>query len=202
MPQNTRMVRSEKTKLFYLSCLTLLGMSAIGILLINYVQHKDVSDKLLGGKNYYLQVIAGLFFGSFAAILGLVLINGKYFKNARTYFDDLLDDLNPSLASILFYAFSAAVGEEILFRAGIQGLIGIWPAALLFVVLHGYIVPKNIPLVFYNIFLVVVSAGFGYLFKFFGLGSAVVAHFVYDVSMFCVLKYAYQRKNDVKSVVV
>lgn len=196
------MVRSEKTKLFYLSCLTLFGMSAIGILLISYGQQKDVSDKLLGGKNYYLQVITGLFFGSLAALLGLIIINGRYFKNARTYFDDLLDDLNPSLSSILFYAFSAAVGEEILFRAGIQGLIGIWPAAMLFVVLHGYIVPKNIPLLFYNVFLVVVSAGFGYLFKFFGLGSAVVAHFVYDVAMFCVLKYAFHVKRQSNTQVV
>lgn len=189
------MVRSEKTKLLYLSSLTLFGMSAIGILLIIYGQHKDVSDKLFGGKNYYLQAITGLFFGSLSAILGLILINGKFFRNARTYFDDLLDDLNPSLASILFYAFSASVGEEILFRAGIQGIIGIWPAALLFVVLHGYIVPKNIPLVFYNVFLVIVSAGFGYLFKFFGLGSAIIAHFVYDVAMFCVLKYAFHAKK-------
>lgn len=196
------MVRTEKTRMFYLSCLTLFGMSAIGILLVSYGQQKDVSEKLLGGKNYYLQVITGLFFGSLAAIMGLMLINGKYFKNARTYFEDLLDDLNPSLASIVFYAFSASVGEEILFRAGIQGLIGIWPAALLFVVLHGYIVPKNIPLLFYNVFLVVVSAGFGYLFKFFGLGSAVVAHFVYDVAMFCVLKYAFHVKRQSNTEVV
>ena len=199
---NSPKVRSEKTKLFYLSSLTLFGMSAFGILLIIYVQHKDVSQKLLGGKNYYLQGITGLFFGSLAAILGLVLINGKFFRNARTYFDDLLDDLNPSLASILFYAFSAAVGEEILFRAGIQGAIGIWPAALLFVILHGYIVPKNIPLVFYNVFLVVVSAGFGYLFKHFGLVSAIVAHFVYDIAMFCVLKYAFHTKKEVKPELV
>lgn len=196
------MVRTEKTRMFYLSCLTLFGMSAIGILLVSYGQQKDVSEKLLGGKNYYLQVITGLFFGSLAAIMGLMLINGKYFKNARTYFEDLLEDLNPSLASIVFYAFSASVGEEILFRAGIQGLIGIWPAALLFVILHGYIVPKNIPLLFYNVFLVVVSAGFGYLFKFFGLGSAVVAHFVYDVAMFCVLKYAFHVKRQSNTEVV
>ena len=199
---NTPKVRSEKTKLFYLSSLTLFGMSAFGILLITYGQHKDVSEKLLGGKNYYLQAVTGLFFGSLCGILGLVLINGKFFRNARTYFDDLLDDLNPSLASILFYAFSAAVGEEILFRAGIQGLIGIWPAALLFVILHGYIVPKNIPLVFYNVFLVVVSAGFGYLFKFFGLGSAIIANFVYDVAMFCVLKYAFHAKKETKTRLV
>lgn len=177
-------------------------MGAFGILLITYVQHKDVSEKLLGGKNYYLQGITGLFFGSLAAILGLVLINGKFFRNARTYFDDLIDDLNPSLPSILFYAFSASVGEEILFRAGIQGIIGIWPAALLFVILHGYIVPKNIPLVFYNVFLVVVSAGFGYLFKHIGLTSAIVAHFVYDVAMFCVLKYAFHIKKEQKAEVV
>lgn len=184
------MVVPDKKRLYYLSWLTLGGMSAIGIVLIHYLQKRDVSDALTGGKNYYLQSIAGLFFGSLAALLAVALINGKRFKSVRTFFEELLHDINPSFANILFYSFCAGAGEEILFRAGIQPLIGIWPAAILFVLLHGYINPANIKLTIYGFFLIIICAGFGYLFKFFGLMSTIIAHFIYDVAMFSVLKYS------------
>jgi hypothetical protein len=191
------MVFSNKRQLQYLSWLTLLGMSAIGILLIHYLQQKGVRTTLLGGKKYYLQLLAGLFFGSLAALLGVLLVNGKRFRNLRIFFEDMIGEINPSLFDILFYSFCASIGEEVLFRAGIQPLIGIWPAAALFVLLHGYINPANLNLSIYGIFLIAISAGFGYLFKFFGLFSAIIAHLVYDVSMFCVLKYAYRRNMEV-----
>jgi uncharacterized protein len=196
------MVPPNKKQLLYMSWLTLLGMSAIGILLIIYWQKRDVSTVLfgnvvdeyknVGNKPYYLQTIAGLFFGSLSSLLAVVLINGKQFKGVRHFFETLIGDLNPSFANIVFYSFCAAVGEEILFRAGLQPMIGIWPASILFVVLHGYINPGNINLSIYGTFLIIICAGFGYLFKFFGLGSAIIAHFLYDVAMFSVLKYSYR----------
>lgn len=191
------MVVPDKKRLYYLSWLTLGGMSAIGIVLIHYLQKRDVSDVLLiGKKTYYTQVIAGLFFGSLSALLAVALINGKRFKSVKAFFADMMQDINPSFFNILFYSFCASVGEEILFRAGIQSIphVGIWPAAMLFVFLHGYINPTNINLTIYGIFMVVICAGFGYLFKFFGLASAVIAHFIYDVAMFSVLKYSVRKE--------
>lgn len=185
------MIVPDKKRLYYLSWLTLGGMSAIGIVLINYLQHRDVSDALTGGKNYYLQGIAGLFFGSLTALLAVALLNGKGFKSVRSFYEDMMQDMSPSVVNIFFYSACASIGEEVLFRAGLQPLIGIWPAAIVFVFfMHGYIPPTNMRMNIFGLMLVVISAGFGYLFKFFGLGSAVTAHFVYDVAMFSVLKYS------------
>jgi len=191
------MVSPNKKKLQYFSWLTLLGMSAIGILLITYVQKRnDVQEVLLGGKPYYLQLLTGLFFGSLSALLAVVLVNGKRFKNVRSFFENMMHELNPSFTNIVFYSACAGVGEEVLFRAGIQPLIGIWPAAILFVFLHGYLHPYNLNLTIYGLFLVVICSGFGYLFKFFGLTSCVIAHFIYDVAMFSVLKYSYHKAGQ------
>jgi hypothetical protein len=186
------MVIPDKKRLQYFSWLTLLGMSAMGILLINFVQKRGVQSVLLGGKPYYLQIIAGLFFGSISGILALLLVRGKKFKSLRSFFETLMLELNPSFLNILFYSFCAGVGEEVLFRAGIQPLIGIWPASMLFVFLHGYINPSNISLSIYGLFLIIICSGFGYLFKFFGLTSVISAHFVYDVAMFSALRYAHR----------
>lgn len=184
------MVVPDKKRLYYLSWLTLFGMSAMGALLIIYWQDRDVQLVLTSGKNYYLQAIAGLFFGSLSALLGMMLIKARQFKTVRGFFEDLIYDIKPSFANILFYSVCAGIGEEILFRAGLQPKIGIWPAAIVFVILHGYIHPANLHLTLYGLFLIIICAGFGYLFKYFGLGSAVIAHFVYDVAMFSVLKYS------------
>ena len=62
-----------------------------------------------------------------------------------------------------------------------------------FVLLHGYINPMNVNLSIYGMLLIVICAGFGYLFKFFGLASCIIAHFIYDVAMFSVLKYSVRR---------
>lgn len=166
------------------------------MLMIGYLQKKDISDTLLGGKPYYLQFIVGLFFGTLSSLLAVLLINGKRFKNVRRFFENLMQEIKPSFIDILFYSVCASVGEEVLFRAGIQPFIGIWPAAIIFVLLHGYINPSNMNLTIYGFFLIIISAGFGYLFKFFGLTSSVLAHFIYDLSMFNVLKYAYRREEE------
>jgi uncharacterized protein len=196
------MVAPGKKQLLYMSWLTLLGMSAIGILLILYWQEREVGAVLLGSepyyrhvghKPYYLQTIAGLFFGSLAALLAVILINGRQFKSVRTFFAELMGEMNPSFVNIIFFSLCAAVGEEILFRAGLQPKIGIWPSAILFVILHGYINPANLNLTIYGLVLIIICAGFGYLFMFFGLASAVIAHFVYDVAMFSVLKYSHRK---------
>ena len=173
-----------------MSWLTLVGMGLAGILIIVYWQKKDVNRVLIGGKRLYIQSLIGLFYGTFSSLLAVTLINGRGFKSVRQFFNNLMQQINPSFPSILFYSICAGVGEEILFRAGIQPMIGIWPAAIVFVLLHGYINPYNLNLTIYGLFLVIIAAGFGYLFKFFGLMSAVVAHIIYDISMFSLLKYA------------
>ena len=202
------MVAPGKKQLLYMSWLTLFGMSAIGTLLILYWQEREISSVLLGyepyyphvgHKPYYLQTIAGLFFGSLSVLLALVLINGRQFKGVRTFFEELMGDINPSFINIIFYSLCASVGEEILFRAGLQPKIGIWPSAILFVFLHGYINPANLNLTLYGMLLIIICAGFGYLFNFFGLASAITAHFVYDVAMFSVLKYNHPKRTAVQT---
>lgn len=169
-------------------------MGGLGYLLITYVQKKDINLILTGGKRLYIQLLIGVFYGTFSSLLAVALIKSKQFVNTRLFFENFVHQIKPSFLSILFYSICAGIGEEILFRAGVQPIIGLWPAAIVFVLLHGYINPYNINLTLYGIFLVAIAAGFGYLFKFFGLISSVVAHIVYDVSMFSLLKYSVQPR--------
>jgi membrane protease YdiL (CAAX protease family) len=173
-----------------MSLLTLFGMSLAGMLIVYFLQDKPYDNFFYEGKPVFIQVMMGIFYGSLTALLAILLVNNKSFIGIKDFFAMLIADINPTLGHIIFYSFCAGVGEEILFRAGLQPLIGIWPAAFIFVLLHGYLNPSNFSMSVYGFFLVVISAGFGYLFKIFGIYSAITAHFVYDVAMFCVLKYS------------
>lgn len=84
----------------------------------------------------------------------------------------------------IFLSFCAAVGEELLFRAGIQPLFGPFITAILFVGLHGYLNPFNIRFSVYGLivlpFILLISYGLAP----FGLLFCIGAHFSYDAILF------------------
>lgn len=186
---------ATRHKLFYLSLLTLIGMSLVGVLIVVFLQGEAWQYIFLQGKPLFIQILTGIFYGSLSSLLAIALVNAKGFIGIKDFFTTLIAQINPTLAHIIFYSFCAGVGEEILFRGGIQPLVGIWPAAIIFVLLHGYINPANFSLSLYGLFLIVICAGFGYLYKLFGMFSAITAHFVYDVAIFSILKYATRRSQ-------
>ena len=91
-------------------------------------------------------------------------------------------DLN--LVGIIFLSLCAGIGEELFFRAGIQPFLGVWWTAVFFVLLHGYLNPKNVRISIYGLVMVGIIAGFGYLFKYCGIFSAITAHAVFDMVLF------------------
>lgn len=182
----------SKKRIFYLSLVTLVGMGGAGIAIIAFAQKKEVAAVLFGGRNYTEQLISGIDFGALSAALAALLLRNPRFGAVKAFFAQLIQQISPGILNILFYSFCAGVGEEILFRAGIQPYLGIWPTSFVFVLLHGYIKPSNLNLSIYGVFLIFICAGFGYLFKIFGLLAASTAHFVYDVCMFSLLRYAYK----------
>ncbi|MBL0309746.1 MAG: CPBP family intramembrane metalloprotease [Bacteroidetes bacterium] len=135
-----------------MSWLTLVAMGIAGVLLVIYWQKKDVNKVLIGGKRLYIQALTGLFFGTFSSLLAAALIHGRRFKGVLLFFENIVQQVNPSFLNILFYSTCAGIGEEILFRAGIQPMIGVWPAAIVFVLLHGYINPYNLNMTIYGLF--------------------------------------------------
>lgn len=118
----------------------------------------------------------------------VLLVRTSWFKASRVFFAELIGKLNPSYANVIFYSFCAGVGEEILFRGAIQPHLGIWLTSILFIFLHGYLNPFNWPITLYGLFMVIISSGLGYLYEIYGIYAAMMAHFVFDVVMFCYLK--------------
>lgn len=186
-------MKFDRKTLFYLSLFTLFGFSLIGLTAINIFQHKSTYEFFTEHPDWQRQLFKGLLFGANASVIAILMVHSKWFKESRVFFAELIQKIEPSYLHVIFYSFCAGVGEEILFRGAIQPHLGIWLTAILFIFLHGYLNPFNRAIMLYGLFMVIISAGLGYLFAIYGIYAAMSAHFIFDVAMFSYLKW-YARK--------
>jgi membrane protease YdiL (CAAX protease family) len=176
-----------KKAMFTLSVFTLFGFSGIAYLILAFSDEVQYFE-MFNYDNLLLSIPVGLGFGAVAAFIGILLLKLPPLKETSTFYANLFKGLDLHWSDILFYSFCAGVGEEILFRGALQPLLGLWFAAILFVILHGYISTKDWKKSIYGVFLIFISAGFGYLVLYFDIYAAMAAHFIFDVIMFIKLK--------------
>lgn len=163
-----------------LGWVTLLGFGFIGLAMVYFFQTVTLKYLLIGHWPVVKQLITGSIVGSVGAFLALILINAPFFKQDRQKYHDLLNSLAWTREGIVFISVCAGVGEELLFRAGIQPLLGLWVTSILFVAIHGYINPLKWRISVYGISMVGFIAALGYLFETAGILSAMTAHAVFD----------------------
>jgi membrane protease YdiL (CAAX protease family) len=181
-------LKVNKTSLFYLSTFTLIGLGGLGLCSVLFIQKISLQQFLHSGSPITEQLFYGFSYGIAVALLAIVLIAFDIFHDTRVFYGEMMKELKPGIHHIIFYSFCAAVGEELLFRAGVQPFIGVWLTSIIFIALHGYISFTDLPMAMYGLFMVVVSAGMGYLLIYRGIYAAISAHFIFDVIMFIHMK--------------
>lgn len=184
----------NKRTIILLGWVTLLFFSAIGCLFIYWWVNPSLEQHLMGCDTVATQLIFGFSFGAGTGLLALAIVRFPFLMETNNYYSELISSLSLNKKEIVFLSFCAGIGEEILFRGALQPLFGLWPVAIVFVAIHGYLNPFDWKLSIYGIYMVFVSAGFGYLFSNFGIWAAASAHFTFDVIM---LSYLTKLKSRV-----
>ena len=190
-------MRLSKKTFHKMGWFTLFGFGIVGYALIHFWQKQDFLNILLLDEPVWFHIVFGAIIGALITQIISLIIDISWFENMRNYFVDLIGPIQLPLSSIVFVSFCAGVGEEIFFRGALQFWIGIWLTSIVFVALHGYVNPKNIKMTIYGLLLIVASAGFGYLADYVGLLSAIVAHILYDIIMFCKLNSYYKESTTI-----
>lgn len=164
--------------LLLLSLFSLIVLSLLGFFIILNFQDRSLEDALFGAT-WTIQATFGVVYGIATALIAISMVNLPFFRPVQLFFRTLFSSPDIRLIDVLLVSLSAGIGEELLFRAGIQYFIGIWPTAFVFILLHGYLT-RNGRWFLMGLSMVFLSAGLGYLYEYLGLLTAMVGHTVYD----------------------
>lgn len=167
-----------------LGLITLILFGAGGWIMIEYVQQKSVVQVLNAGKSFPFQIITGILAGLGASLIAIWIISRRFFDPERDFYHGLIGRWKLNLSEIIFISWCAGIGEELFFRGGVQPLLGNWWTSILFVLLHGYLNPRNWRISIYGAVMVGIIYGFGSLFEHIGIVAAMIAHAVLDIALF------------------
>lgn len=129
----------------------------------------------------------GIIFGVIYAFFVLLFSGAPIFDSMPNKIENVVKRMNLTYFDAFFLSVCAGFGEELLFRAGIQPLLGVWITSIFFVAIHGYLNPFNWKMSLYGLlvlpFIFLISFGFNTFGQWFSIG----AHFSYDFVLFSTL---------------
>jgi membrane protease YdiL (CAAX protease family) len=170
---------SKKTILI-LAAGTLLVFGGLGAIFIPIVRESNLLGFISGKKALWLQLLVGLTFGVITANAGWQIVELPKLHKTKIFFTEIIRPLKLNNMEIVIISVCAGVGEELFFRGAIQPLLGIWTTSILFVLLHGYLNPFNLPLTYYGIYMVLVIGVMGLFTEHLGILTAIIAHVLID----------------------
>ena len=187
IPERNSLVELDRNTLLRLAIFTLVGFGAAGLILDTFWGGNRIHLLVWGRQNLAYQLLIGGIYGWVSAWLGWRLIKTKWLRPQRIFFTRLIRPLQLSSIDIVLISLCAGIGEEMLFRGALQYFFGVWPVAIIFVAIHGYLNPFSWRLSLYGLFMTVVIAGLGYMTESYGLVTAMAGHTLIDIYLLRVL---------------
>lgn len=129
----------------------------------------------------------GIELGVTYAFLALLFMQAPIFETMPNRVEKIVRDMRLTIVDCIFLSFCAGVGEELLFRSGVQFYLGPLLTAIFFVAIHGYLNPFNWKMSLYGLIVLPFILLISYGFSTFGLWFAIAAHFAYDLVLFLVI---------------
>lgn len=132
-------------------------------------------------------LFSGMLFGLFYGLLAMAIMRFPVFKTIPTRVDRIVKQMNLNFWDCIFLSICAGVGEELLFRAGVQLYLGPLLTSVLFVAIHGYLNPFNWRTSLYGIVVLPFILLISYALPIMGLWFCIGAHFAYDFILFLIM---------------
>jgi len=186
----------SKLTLYILGLVTLLVFPIPAFLAVYFISDIQFFEFLHFNEIKLIPILYGLEFGVLYAFLAALILKSPIFETIPLKIDRIVQDLNINVGDALFLSFCAGVGEELLFRSGMQTYFGIWFTSIFFVAIHGYFSIKKPKMSLYGLvvlpFILLISWGYEH----FGLWFSIAAHFSYDVVLFMSIIHDNKKLNS------
>ena len=114
-------------------------------------------------------------------------MQAKLFKEMPLKVENIVRSMNLSILDCVLISICAGVGEELLFRSGVQFYLGPVLTSVIFVAIHGYLNPFNWKMSMYGLIVLPFILLLSYALEEFGIWFCIGAHFSYDLVLLLIL---------------
>lgn len=167
-----------------LGLITLLVFPLPTFIIFYFVEGVDPIDILELENLSFFNLVIGAELGVAYAFFSLILLQCRVFDEMPNRVEKLVRDMKLTLFDCFFLSVCAGVGEELLFRSGVQFYLGPVITSVVFVAIHGYLNPFNWRMSLYGLIVLPFIFLISYGFEYYGLWFAISAHFAYDLVLF------------------
>ena len=177
-------MNSLKTRIILLGWATLILFPLPAYFVLSFFEDFSFQEFIELDKFSITSIGLGLEFGFVFAILILTILQSPFFKSIPNNVESLVRGMNLTLTDALFLSLCAGIGEELLFRIGIQYYLHWSITAVIFIALHGYLNPWNWKFSMYGLVLLPFILLLSIAYYYFGIWFCIAAHFIYDYVLF------------------
>ena len=177
----------SKRGIYILGLVTLLVFPIPAFLYLFFVNNVSFAQFIVLEQIWRPETILGINLGIIYAFIALLFMGAPVFEKLPNRVELIVRNLNLTVWDAIFLSICAGVGEELLFRAGVQSILGPCITSVFFVAIHGYLNPFNWRMSLYGLivlpFILLISFGYDTFGQWFSIG----AHFSYDLVLFLAL---------------
>ncbi len=177
----------EKRKIYFLGLITLLVFPLPAFFILYFSEGIDPLDILKIGDHWFQNILYGFCLGLAYALFAFVILQAPIFRKVPLKVTDLVKKLRLNYLDAIFLSICAGIGEELLFRVGVQYYLGIYLTAILFVAVHGYFSLKKPLMSLYGLLVLPLALILGFGYEYFGFWFAAAIHFFYDLTLFAAI---------------
>ena len=177
----------KKRTIYLMGLVTLIVFPIPTFVVLPWLHNLGISDIFQLENLSVFKVGIGIQLGVVYAFLALLFMQAPIFNEMPNRVEKVVQAMNLNLFDCIFLSLCAGIGEELLFRSGVQYYLGPLITAILFVAIHGYLNPFNWKKSLYGFIVLPFILLISYGFVTFGLWFAIAAHFSYDLVLFLVI---------------
>lgn len=174
----------KKRALYILGLITLLVFPIPTFVVLWYFEDIQPLEILQLENIHYLKLGVGIEVGILYAFIALLVMNAPVFDKLPVRVETMVRNMKLSVWDCVFLSICAGVGEELLFRSGMQFYLGPLITSVIFVAVHGYLNPFNWRMSLYGLIVLPFILMISYGYEEFGLWFSIGAHFSYDLVLF------------------
>lgn len=180
--QNYQILR--KRSLYLLGLITLIVFPIPTFVVFYYFYNIQPLEILQFESFQIIPVGFGLQLGFIYGILALLLMKSRIFDDLPVNIEQVVKRMRLNFLDALLLSLCAGIGEELLFRSGVQFFLDPVTTSIIFIAIHGYLNPLNWRMSIYGLIILPFVLLISYGFEYFGLWFAIAAHFMYDFALF------------------